>query len=404
MTVFHDNDAVIVAYARTPIGRAFKGNLAAIRAEDLLHHAAAGALERASGVELDDLEDFIVGCAEPHREQGGNIARRVAVLLGSDTLPGTTVNRFCASSVQATRMAFHAIRAGEGDAYLVGGVEQISRSQPDAADPHPAFIESGVRATEQLARDVWTDPRIDGLLPDYYLGMGATAEFVARSTGTTREDQDAWALSSQQRAHRAAEAGFFAGEILPLANPDGAIISVDDSPRSGTTAEGLAALAPVFSASGTVTAGNACPLNDGASALVVTSGRFARERGVHPLARVLSSAVSALSPEIMGLGPIDASRIALDRAGLTTSALDLIELNEAFAAQVVPTIRTLGLDPEKVNVHGGAIALGHPYGATGARLIGTLARGLAETDGTTGLATLCIGGGQGMALVLERLS
>lgn len=403
MSDYQDNDVVLVGSARTPIGRARKGSLVSVRPEDLLLTAARGAIERAGNISTSDFEDFHVGSAEPRDEAGGNIARRVAVLLGDDQLPGTTVNRFCASSIQAARMAFHAIRAGEGSAYLIGGVEQVSRMTPDAAAPHPLLADASERVKAQLETDTWTDPRKSGHLPDYYIAMGHTAEFAARITGTTRQDQDAWALQSQQRAAAAVESGFFADEIVPVTLADGTVVSADDSPRPGTTAEALASLAPAFIPNGTVTAGNACPLNDGASALVLTSGAFARERGLRPIARIRSTAVSALSPEIMGLGPIESSRIALERAGITAQDLDAVELNEAFAAQVVPTVRELGLDPEIVNPNGGAIALGHPFGATGARMLGTLAHQLERTDRSLGLATLCVGGGQGMAVVLERL-
>ncbi|QUY61943.1 acetyl-CoA C-acyltransferase [Gulosibacter molinativorax] len=403
MSDFQDNDVVIVSSARTPIGRARKGSLIDVRPEDLLVTAARGAIERAGNVTTADFDDFHVGCAEPDGESGDNIARRVAILLGDDTLPGTTITRFCASSIQATRMAFHAIRAGEGNAYLIGGVEQVSRSTPNQATKHPTFADAPARVETQLGGDTWVDPRESGLLPDYYIAMGHTAEFVARKTGTSRADQDAWALQSQTRAGAAITSGYFAEEIVSVTLADGTVVETDDSPRPGTTAEALAGLAPVFIPNGTVTAGNACPLNDGASALVVTSGAFARERGLTPLAKIRSTAVSALSPEIMGLGPVASSKIALERAGISASDLGAVELNEAFAAQVVPSIRELGLDPAIVNPHGGAIALGHPFGATGARMLGTLAHELTLLDRELGLATLCVGGGQGMAVVLERV-
>ncbi|MGO1542790.1 MAG: acetyl-CoA C-acyltransferase [Gulosibacter sp.] len=403
MSKYQDNDVVIVSSARTPIGRARKGSLIDVRPEDLLLTATRGAIERAGNITTADFEDFHVGCAEPDGESGDNIARRVAVMLGDDSLPGTTITRFCASSIQATRMAFHALRAGEGDAYLIGGVEQVSRSIPNTAEKHPAFASAPVNVDEQLAGDTWIDPRDRNELPDYYLAMGHTAEFVARATGTTRADQDEWALNSQSRAAAAIESGYFRDEIVPVIRADGSVVDADDSPRPGTTSEALAGLSPVFIPHGTVTAGNACPLNDGASALVVTSGAFARERGLTPLARIRSTAVSGLSPEIMGLGPVDSSRIALERAGITAGDLGAVELNEAFAAQVVPTVRQLDLDPEIVNPHGGAIALGHPFGATGARLLGTLAHELEVLDRELGLATLCVGGGQGMAVVIERI-
>ena len=404
MSDYLDDDVVLVSYARTPIGRAFKGTLASARPEDLLVTALQEALYRSGGVTTSDVEDLLVGCAFPHGPQGSNIARRAAVMLGDDALPGATVNRFCASSVQTTRMAFHAIRAGEGDAYLIGGVEHLSSLTKDGATPHRDFLAPAERVQAQLAGDGWIDPREDGELPDYHIAMGHTAEFVARATGTDRAAQDAWAAQSQQRAAAAQEAGFFAEEIAPVTLAEGTVVDTDDSPRPSTTAEGLAGLKPAFIPEGAVTAGNACPLNDGASALVVTSGAFAKRKGLSPLARIRSTAVTGLSPEIMGLGPVESSRRALDRAGVAVADLDAVELNEAFAAQVVPTVDKLGLDPAVVNPSGGAIALGHPFGSTGARLIGTLAHQLQRSDGQLGLATLCVGGGQGMALVLERLS
>lgn len=399
-----DQDTVIVSAARTPIGRAHKGSLITARPDDLAVTAIEGALRRAgvdSGLKMDDL---IMGCAEPRGEQGQNVARRVALLLGADALPGTSVNRFCASSLQALRMAFHAIRSGEGDCFVVAGTESVSRVEPDPPHAHPAFAEAAEHARRQLKGSSWKDPREHNLLPDYYISMGATAEFVARITGTTRADQDEFAAQSQHRAADATRSGYFAQEIVPVTLASGAIVDTDDSPRPGTTAQKLAGLNPVFAEQGTVTAGNACPLNDGAAALLVMSAGRARAEGLRPLARVLGSTVTALSPEIMGLGPVGATRQLLDRHQLTAADLDVVELNEAFAAQAVPTIRELGLDPERVNPHGGALALGHPFGATGARLVQTLVHGLTERDGHLGVATLCIGGGQGMAVLLERLN
>lgn len=401
---YTDDDVVLASYARTPFGRARKGTLVDVRPDDLAVVAAGAALEQA-GLTARDVEDFYLGCAEPHDEHGQNIARRVAVLLGADELPGSTINRFCASSLQAVRMAFHAIRAGEGDAFLVGGVEAVSRYGPISLARNPRFDDAERHVAEQLAGgNVWRNPRESGQLPDIYVEMGLTAEFVADLTGTSREEQDSFALLSQERAARALAADYFAAEIVPVPLGDGALFEIDESPRPATTAEGLASLAPAFRDGGSVTAGNACPLNDGAAAAVVTSGRRARVLGIEPLARIIATGVSALSPETMGLGPIEASRRALSRAGLTPGDIDLVELNEAFAAQVIPSIRELGLDLHKVNVHGGAIALGHPFGATGVRLVGTLARGLRVTGGRYGLATLCIGGGQGMAMVLESVA
>jgi acetyl-CoA C-acetyltransferase len=330
----------------------------------------------------------------------------VAIRLGHDTLPGATVNRFCASSLQATRMAFHALRAGEGEAYLVGGVECVSRYQQHEPANDPAYAAAGARTREiaesgQIAE--WLDPRDRDEQPDIYIPMGLTAENVAALTGTTREEQDAFAARSQQRASAAVASGFFADEIVPVTLPDGTVVTDDDGPRPGTTVETLAGLNPVFIEQGTVTAGNACPLNDGASAAVIMTGRKARELGIEPLARIISTGVSGLSPEIMGLGPVESSRLALERAGLTPDDLDIVEINEAFAAQVIPSAKQIGVDLEKVNPYGGAIALGHPFGSTGVRMLTTLMHGLREQGGRYGLATLCVGGGQGMAVVVENL-
>lgn len=398
------NDAVIVAYKRTAFGRARKGSLAAERPEDLALAAVRGALAEVPALDPATIDDFYLGTAVPEGAQGDNPARRVAVYAGYDTLPGASINRFCASSLQATAAAARAIRSGDGDAFLVGGMESTSSTPPDPTDVYPGSEGPAARADALFGSGAdWTDPRAEGLEPDVYIAMGKTAEFVARLTGTTRRDQDDWALQSQRRAAAAIEGGWFAGEILPYARADGTVVSADDGPRPGTTLDGLAGLNPAFAEHGTVTAGNASPLNDGASAAVVMSAARARQLGLTPLARVLGAGASALSPEIMGLGPVGATQKVLARLGLTVADIDLVELNEAFAAQVVPTVRQLGLDPEKVNVHGGAIAIGHPFGATGVRLTGTLVRALQERDGTLGLVTLCVGGGQGMALVLERV-
>lgn len=398
------DDAVIVSTGRSPIGRARKGSLVDMRPDDLLAQVTEAVLNNVPGAVESGIEDFLVGCAEPHDEQSSNIARNVAVLLGHDQLPGTTINRFCASSLQALRNAYHGIRSGEGEAYLIGGVETVSRYRPQHEDTqNPKYVAAGEAAKAKLAENRWADPREDGQLPDYYIPMGYTAEFVAQHTNTSRADQDRFAAMSQQRAVAAQEAGFMEREIVPIATPSGATVTTDDGPRPNTTAESLAQLQPAFTENGTVTAGNACPLNDGAAAALVVSGRRAEELGATPLARIVSSAVTALSPEIMGLGPVEASRVALQRAGITVNDLDAVELNEAFAAQIVPTIEQLGLDENIVNPHGGAIALGHPFGATGIRMIGTLINDLSTFDGRYGLATLCVGGGQGMAMVIERL-
>ncbi|MDQ7877138.1 acetyl-CoA C-acyltransferase [Microbacterium sp. QXD-8] len=397
-------DAVIVAYRRTPFGRARKGSFATERPEDLALAAVRGALADVPEVDATALEDFFLGTAVPEGAQGDNVARRVAILAGYDSLPGATINRFCASSLQALATAAQAIRAGDGDAYLVGGVESTSSTPPVSHDLYPGGEAAAGRVDAFLASGTrWRDPRESGLAPDVYVAMGKTAELVARSTGTSRADQDEWALHSQQRAAAAIASGFFATEIAPHTRADGTPVTQDDGPRPGSTLEKLAALSPAFLETGTVTAGNASPLNDGASAAVVMSAQHAKDLGLTPLARVLGASASALSPEIMGLGPIAATRRLLTRLGMTVEDVDLVELNEAFAAQVVPVVRELGLDPERVNVHGGAIAIGHPFGATGVRLAGTLIHALRERDGQIGLATLCVGGGQGMALVVERL-
>lgn len=405
-------EAVIVSTARTPIGRAFKGSLKDIRPDDLSVQVIQAALDRVPGLDPKLVEDLYLGCAEPWAEHGSNLARVVSVLGGWDHLPGATVNRFCSSSVQTTRMAAHAIKAGEGDVFISAGVECVSRyadfsgaGGSNAAWQNPKFDDAKAR-TEQTAKDnsTWSDPREDGNLPDVYIAMGQTAENVATLRGISRERQDEWGVSSQNRAEKAIADGFFAREIAPVTLPDGTVVSTDDGPRAGVTLEKVSTLQPVFRESGTVTAGNCCPLNDGAAAVVVMSDTKAKELGLTPLARVVSTGVSALSPEIMGLGPVEASRQALRRAGMTISDLDLYEINEAFAAQVLPSADDLGMDFDKLNVHGGAIALGHPFGSTGARITTTLLNGLQEADGTFGLETMCVGGGQGMAVIYERLS
>lgn len=399
------NDAVIVAYQRTPFGRARKGTLAGERPEDLAKAAVSSVLATLPAVNKVAVDDFYLGTAVPEGAQGDNIARRVAVLSGMDKLPGATINRFCASSLEAMAAGARAIKANDGDVYLVGGVESTSTTPPVTTSPYPGMEKEAERTRRVLeSGDKWSDPRQAGEKPDLYVPMGATAELVARSTNTTRRDQDEWALLSQQRAVKAIEQSFFEQEILAYERSDGTVIRADDGPRPSTSMDGLEALRPAFIEGGTVTAGNASPLTDGASAAVLMSARRADELGITPLARVLGTAATGLSPEIMGLGPVEASKKVLQRLGMTIDDIDLIELNEAFAAQVVPVIRELTADPGRVNVHGGAIALGHPFGATGVRLVGTLMNSLRSTDGTLGLATLCVGGGQGMAMVIERLS
>jgi acetyl-CoA C-acetyltransferase len=405
------SEAVIVSTARSPIGRAFKGSLKDVRPDDLAVTVIAAALAK---IGLDPLlvQDLYLGCAEPSGEQGANLARVVAVLAGYDHLPGATVNRFCASSVQTTRMAYHAIKAGEGDIFISAGVECVSRytdftgaGGAKGETQNPKFAATQARSAQMaLDNSVWTDPREVGLLPDVYLAMGQTAENVATSRGISRARQDEWGVISQNRAEKAIIDGFFAREITPITTPDGTVVSTDDGPRAGVTLEAVSALKPVFRETGTITAGNCCPLNDGAAALVVMSDDKARDLGLTPLARVVSTGVSALSPEIMGMGPVESSRRALARAGMSINDMDLIEINEAFAAQVLASVDDLGIDTDKLNVHGGAIALGHPFGSTGARITTTLLNGLAARDGQFGLETMCIGGGQGMAIIYERLS
>jgi acetyl-CoA C-acetyltransferase len=396
-------EAVIVSTARSPIGRARKGSLVSLRPDDLAAQVVSAALGDLPASEITDLH---LGCAEPQDEHGQNIARRVAVQLGHDGLPGTTVNRFCASSVQTARMAFHAIKAGEGTAFISAGVECVSRYLHSGAPSfNPLFDEARQRTEDTAASNApWTDPRLDGKLPDYYIAMGQTAENVATQLGISRHDQDEFGVRSQNLAEKAIADGFFAREITPVTLPDGTVVSTDDGPRAGVTYEAVSQLKTVFRPDGTVTAGNACPLNDGAAAVVIMSDVRARELGLTPLARIVSTGVSGLSPEIMGLGPVDATKQALQHAGLSISDIDLVEINEAFAVQVLGSQRALGIDIDKLNVHGGAIALGHPFGSTGARIMTTLINGMRARDAQFGLETMCVGGGQGMAIILERLS
>ncbi|OSM42921.1 acetyl-CoA C-acetyltransferase [Nesterenkonia sp. PF2B19] len=405
-------EAVIVSVARSPIGRARKGSLVDLRADDMTAQMVQAGLAQVPELDPRDIDDLMLGCGLPGGEQGFNLARIVAVLAGMDHLPGTTVNRYCSSSLQTTRMAFHAIKAGEGEVFVSAGVEAVSRFAQGTSDwipgaelENPRFAEATARTAKAAeGGTTWHDPREDGALPDAYISMGQTAENVAQHTGVSRAEQDEFAQLSQNRAEKAIAEGFFAREITPLALPDGGTVDADDSPRPGVTAEALSGLDPVFRPDGTVTAGNACPLTDGAAALVIMSDAKARELGLTPLARIVSTGVSGLSPEIMGLGPVEASRQALGRAGLSIDDVDLVEINEAFAAQVIPSAKELGVPWEKLNVHGGAIAVGHPFGMTGARITATLLNGLRSTDGQYGLETMCVGGGQGMAMVLERLS
>jgi acetyl-CoA C-acetyltransferase len=333
-----------------------------------------------------------------------------ATLLGLDGVPGTTVNRYCSSSLQSTRMAFHAIKAGEGDVFISGGVECVSRFVKGSSDSlpdtkNPAFAEAEARTTATAESETaWHDPRADGEVPDIYIAMGQTAENVASLRGITRAEQDEFGVRSQNLAEKALADGFWQREIIPVTLPDGSVVAADDGPRAGTTLEKVASLKPVFREHGTVTAGNCCPLNDGAAAVIVMSDVKAAELGITPLARIVSTGVGALSPEIMGLGPVEASRQALRRAGMAISDIDLVEINEAFAAQVIPSYRDLGIDEARLNVNGGAIAVGHPFGMTGARIATTLLNSLQFHDKTMGLETMCVGGGQGMAMIFERLS
>src|SRR5690625_5159955 len=404
-------EAVIVSYARSPIGRANKGSLVGIRSDDLTAQMVKAALDKVPALDPTQIDDLMLGCGLPDDEQDFNMARVVSVLAGLDTDPGTTVNRPCTSSVQPRRLALHAIKAGEGDVFISAGVETVSNfakgTSDHIPDTHtPIFADAEARTAKRAegGAPVWTDPRQDGLLPDVYIPMGQTAENVAQTTGITREDQDHWGVRSHNRAVEAIERGHFANEITPVTMPDGTVVSTDDGPRPGTTYEKVSQLNPVFRPDGTITAGNCCPLNDGAAALVIMSDTKAKELGLTPLARVVSTGVSGLSPEIMSLGPVEAVKTALRYAGKSISDIDLFEINEAFAVQVLGSARELGIEEDKLNVNGGAIALGHPFGMTGARITASLLNNLQAQDKQFGVETMCVGGGQGMAMVLERLS
>jgi acetyl-CoA C-acetyltransferase len=385
-------DAVIVAYGRSPVGRARKGSLVDVRPDDLAAHVVTKVLEKVPELEPSQIEDLICGCGLPGGEQGHNIGRVVSILARID-VPGVTVNRYCSSSLMTTRMAAHAIEAGEGDVFLSVGVECVSRYGSGYPDPPDTFNQRLVPGnTEEY--------------PDIYIAMGQTAENVAVREKIGREEMDKFALQSQQRAVRSQDDGFFEREIIPVPLPNGQTFTKDDGPRRNTSLEALGALEPAFRPGGTVTAGNSCPLNDGAAAVVVMSDRKAKELGLKPIARIVSTGLSSLEPEFMGLGPIDASRQALKRAKMTINDIDIVEINEAFAAQVIPSARGIGVDPfsDKLNPHGGAIALGHPFGMTGARILSTLLNGLQTKNKTFGLETMCVGGGQGMAMIVERLN
>ena len=401
-------EAVIVATARTPIGRANKGSLVECLPTDLSAGIVAALLEKVPALDPGLVEDVLWGCAQPAGESGFNMARLVGILAGLPQAGGVTVNRYCSSSLQTIRMAAHAIRAGEGDVFVSGGSENVSRFMKGTSDGQPGthnpkFESAEARTASRATGDggAWTPP---AGLPDVYIAMGQTAENVAEFAGVTRQEQDEFAALSQQRAVASQHNGFFEREITPVTLADGTVVTKDDGPRDGTTVEGLSALKPVFKPDGTVTAGNACPLNDGAAAVVVMSDTKAAELGITPLARVVASAVSAVDPEIMGLGPVEAITRALARAGMTIDDIDLVEINEAFAAQVVPSAKQLGIPWDKLNVNGGAIALGHPFGMTGARIMTTLLNGMEDRDARFGLESMCIGGGQGLAMIVERLS
>jgi acetyl-CoA C-acetyltransferase len=404
-------EAVIVSAVRSPIGRAGKGSLIDVRPDDLAAQMVRAALDKVPALDPTEIDDLMLGCGLPGGESGFNMGRVVAVLLGYDHLPGCTVTRYCASSLQTTRMAFHAIRAGEGDVFISGGVETVSRfakgssdSWPDTHNPLFADAESRTASTAASGAGEWHDPRTDGSVPDVYIAMGQTAENLALAKGVTREEMDEFGVRSQNLAEQAIKDGFWAREITPVKLPDGRVVDTDDGPRPGVTYEKTSQLQPVFRPDGRVTAGNCCALNDGAAALVIMSDTKAASLGLTPLARIVSTGVSGLSPEIMGLGPVEASKRALARAGMTIGDIDLVEINEAFAAQVIPSYQDLGIDLDRLNVNGGAIAVGHPFGMTGARITTTLINSLQYHDKQFGLETMCVGGGQGMAMVLERLS
>jgi acetyl-CoA C-acetyltransferase len=402
-------EAVIVSAARSPIGRANKGSLVDFRPDDLTSTIIQAALAKVPELDPRTIDDHYLGCGLPGGESGNNMARVVNVLMGLDGVPGATITRYCSSSVQTTRMAFHAIKAGEGHAFISAGVETVSRFSKGTSDHWPdtqnhQFDDAKAR-TEATAQSnaTWHDPREDDTIPDVYIAMGQTAENLATMRGLDRKELDEFGVRSQNLAEKAIADGFWEREITPVTRPDGTVVSQDDGPRAGVTYEGVSQLQPVFRPDGVVTAGNCCPLNDGAAAVIVMSDTRAKELGIKPLARIVATGVSALSPEIMGLGPVEATTRALAHAGMSIGDIDLVEINEAFAAQVVPSYQDLGIDIDRLNVNGGAIAVGHPFGMTGARLQNTMLNSLDFHDKTTGLVTMCVGGGQGMALILERL-
>ena len=412
-------EAVIVATARSPIGRAGKGSLTQLRADDLTATIVRAALDKVPQLDPRLIDDLYLGCGLPGGEQGFNLGRVVATLLGYDHLPAATLTRYCASSLQTTRMAFHAIKAGEGDVFISAGVEMVSRFARGNSDGLPAeaaaivgggwqnskFDKARKRNEEraQGGAEDWTDPREGGEVPDVYLAMGQTAENLAQIKGVSKLEMDEFGVRSQNLAEKAINDGFWEREITAVTTPDGTVVSKDDGPRPGITLEGTAGLKPVFRPDGRITAGNCCPLNDGAAAVIIMSDAKARELGITPLARIVSTGVTAISPEIMGIGPVGATQNALKHAGMSIEDIDLVEINEAFAAQVIPSYKDLGIPLEKLNVNGGAIAVGHPFGMTGARITGTLINSLQWHDKRFGLETMCVGGGQGMAMIIERL-
>jgi acetyl-CoA C-acetyltransferase len=404
-------EAVIVATARSPIGRAGKGSLATMRPDDLAAQMVSAALAKVPELDPRDIDDLMLGCGLPGGEQGYNMAKIVSGLLGYDFLPGVTVTRYCSSSLQTTRMAMHAIKAGEGDVFISAGVETVSRfgkgssdGLPDTKNPLFADAQARTEAVAAEGTDEWQDPRESGELPDAYIPMGQTAENLARLRGVSREEMDHFGVRSQNLAEKAIANGFWAREITPVTLPSGEVVSSDDGPRAGVNYEAVSKLKPVFRPDGRITAGNCCALNDGAAALVIMSDTKAAQLGLTPLARIVSTGVTALSPEIMGLGPVGASQQALARAGMSIADIDLVEINEAFAAQVIPSYQELGINLDRLNVNGGSIAVGHPFGMTGARIATTLINSLQTHDKQFGLETMCVGGGQGMAMILERLS
>ena len=402
-------EAVIVSVARSPIGRANKGSLKDFRPDELSALIVSAALDKIPELDRKTVDDLYLGCGLPGGEAGNNMGRVINVLNDMDDVPGATITRYCASSVQTTRMAFHAIKAGEGDVFISAGVETVSRFAKGTSDHIPGTVntrfddaQTRTAKTAEGGQD-WHDPREDGALPDAYISMGQTAENVARLRGLDRKELDEFAVRSQNLAEKAINDGFWAREITPVTTSEGTVVSTDDGPRAGVTYDAIASLQPVFRPDGVVTAGNCCALNDGAAAVVLMSDTKAAELGLTPLARIISTGVSGLSPEIMGLGPVEATRRALANANMSIGDIDLVEINEAFAAQVVPSYQDLGIDIDRLNVNGGAIAVGHPFGMTGARLQNTMLNSLDWHDKTTGLITMCVGGGQGMALILERL-